>query len=161
MKNKLSVIFWVMILIAAGGNIFAQEGTGPVSLLIQPRFFDIERLENLKEESFADFLLDINERDIFSSPGNGLPKKEAIAPREEVTLPKLKLFYRGQIEIGDEKIAVIETVFEGVKKSYFLKSGESAEGFRIVDIQKEFVLIYSEEGGETKLPCSKNSGGNR
>ncbi len=145
MKNRTVPFLVIMIWAIAALNISAQEEFGS-----QPVIFDIQRLEKLQKESFADFLLSINERDVFSSPKFETPG-EIISREEEVVLPQVRLIYRGKLESGKNKAAMIEVTRNKVKKNYFLKEGESAEDFRVVDIQKEFVVIYSQEKGETKL----------
>ena len=135
----------IMIWAVAALNVSAQEEFGS-----KPAIFDIQRLEKLQKESFADFLLNINERDIFSSPKSGTPG-EIVFREEEVVLPQVKLIYRGKLESGKNKVAMIEVTRNKVKKNYFLKKGESAEDFRVVDIQKDFVVICGQEEGEKKL----------
>ena len=145
MKNRAVPFLVIMIWVIAASHVSAREEFGS-----KPVIFDIQRLEKLQKESFTDFLLSINERDIFSSP-KIRSSQEVIVPEEGAILPQVKLIYRGKLESGGNKIAMIEVTRNKVKKNYFLKKGESAEDFRIVDIQKEFVVIYSQEKGEKKL----------
>jgi len=127
----------------------AGDNTEPQSMI-----FDIQRLEKIKKESFADFLNDINERDIFSSP-EPETSDEVVPPKEVVKRPELNMVYRGNLQMEGSQVAMIEATKNGVRKSYFVKEGEFVEGFRIVDIQKEFVVIYSHKKGKMRLPFSR------
>ncbi len=130
-----------------GAKIVQAEEIG-----FQPKIFDLPRLEKIKNESFDNFWQDINERDIFSSPKLDKVSQEVVAPpQEKVKIPETNLIYRGSLVVGEEQLAMIEVVKDGMNKSYFLRKGEYIEGFRIVDINREFVLIYSQKKGEQKL----------
>ena len=132
----------------AGGNVIAED-----DIELQSRIFDIQRLKKVKEESFADFLNDINKRDIFSSPESEITE-EVAPPKKVKRRPKLNMVYRGNLQMEGSQVAMIEVIRNGVKKSYFGKEGEFVEGFRIVDIHREFVVIYNKQKGKKKLPFS-------
>ena len=138
-----------VILILAGGslNVLAQE------LLEKDSFSAVKEIERVKEESFSDFLVDINGGNIFSPPKKEVvvSKKEDIIlpPREEIR--EAELVYRGNLNVGGEKVAMIEKKEDGDRRNYFLKIGEFLEDYRIVDIDRDFVLLLSGEKGEKKL----------
>lgn len=174
-KEKL--IFWVLLVIFAGGVVFgfyalsakkeatqeflddiekaAQEAKAKSK--VQKGIVDMSMIE--KKDDLADYS-SLIERSIFNKAG--AVKEDAAGGEEVISLPveeekpQPKFVYKGKMSIGNKDMAIIEDKTTG--KSYSVKEGDLVADCVVASIGGKEVVLKKKDGEEIIISTLKKEG---
>ena len=79
------------------------------------------------------------------------------APGQPVEPPAPQLLYKGRINVGSSKRAIIEDTT--AKKTYFLELGQAVAGFKVLDIGETQVVLSDPKSHENVIVPLASKGG--